>query len=228
MLYNIIQKERGTFLKNERQLGGIIAIILIAILVVVGLNIISNIQISLDKDVQLLVISGIIIIMVALIFALRVKSVNMDSHHKVQALALVGLTTIAIISLTVALSKNDSTTFIAVASAAAGGIAGFIAHKTIPDNKTVLPPLKNESVTVGNTLKLILGGMSTAGYGLTYTMSSSPDLPVSAKLNPISGEFMWKPEPGEDKEYDVTFKVTDTQGGTDSRTMKIKVEPKEG
>ncbi len=224
-------------MKNEGQFGILIISLIITILIIVGfvLYIISNIQISWDKDVQILVVVGIILIVIALIFAWRVRSVNMDDHHKVQALALVGLTAIAITSLTVALNKDDLASFIAVASAAAGGIAGFIAHKAIEDNKTILSPLKDEYVELDNNLKFTLKGISTAGYALTYSMSASPNIPEGedAKLNPISGEFSWTPKielkPDEEKkEYTMTFKVTDSQGNTDSRVMKITVINKRG
>lgn len=218
-------------MKNEWHLVivGIIIIIVSAILYLI----ISSIKIPLDKDVQLLVISGIIIISVALIIAWKVRSVNMLSHHKIQALALMGLTSIAIVALIVALGNGDRTAFIAVASAAAGGIAGFLAHKAIEDNQTVLSPLKDEYVKQDEPLKFTLKGISTAGYALTYSMSASPNIPEgeNAKLNPISGEFSWTPkielkQDEEKKECIMTFRVTDSQGNTDSRVMKITVNKK--
>lgn len=174
---------------------------------------------------QIVIIMGAVIIILAIIFTLRGQRVNIRSHHKIQAVALSGLTLIAVVALIGALSfKDNLASFIAVASTAAGGIAGFVGHKLTTPNRTVLFPIKDILVRVGDPLNFSVAGISTAGYNLNYAISSKPELPEKAKFNGITGEFSWTPE--KEGEYNVTFTVTDGQGGTDSRTIKITVEKK--
>jgi hypothetical protein len=196
-------------------IGGVILIVLACIWFISG------------QSEQLLIIGGIILIVLALIWAMSGKKINMRSHHKIQSLALLGLTAIALIALIMGRLNNDPSTFIAVASAAVGGIAGFISHKVTSPNKTVLLPLTDQEIKVNKLLRFIVTGYSTANYNLNYSMSSTgtPALPSTATLNEISGEFNFTPGPDEVNEYNLTFTVSDGQGGTDSRSIKIIVKP---
>ncbi len=58
-------------------------------------------------------------------------------------------------------------------------------------------------------------------------MTSTPALPDTAKLNELSGEFKFTPPAdAEANTYNVIFTVTDGQGTSDSRSVKIIVVPK--
>jgi hypothetical protein len=181
----------------------------------------------LSEATEIAIIIGAIIIILAMILVLRGQRINMRSHHKIQAVALAGLTLIAVVALVGGLFfKDNLASFIAVASTAAGGIAGFVGHKLTTPNRTILFPIKDILVRVGDPLNFSVAGISTAGYNLNYAISSKPELPEEAKFNGITGEFSWTPKAGDEREYNVTFTVTDGQGGTDSRTIKITVEKK--
>ena len=195
-------------------IGGIVLILL------------AYMSINTGQNPQILIIGGVILIVLASIWAMRGKKFNMRSHHKIQIVALLGLTSIALIAVVLAKlnNVNDSSTFIAVASAAVGGIAGFMSHKVTTPNKTVLLPILNQEAVVGSPLKFIVTGFSTANYNLNYKMSSQPTLPSSATLNETSGEFNYTPVKGEENEYHITFTVSDGLSGSDSRTIIINVK----
>lgn len=178
-----------------------------------------------ETVIQFLIILGIIFVIVFAIWTLRKQPIHMKSHHKIQAIALLGLTSVAVIALAVAVIFKDAQSFAAVASAAVGGIAGFISHKETMKNKTLLFPLKDVfNAVAGAPLEFSIAGLSTAGYNLNYMMSSSPTLPDSAKFNNVTGEFSWAPIAEDKGDYDVSFTVTDGMGGSDTRTTKIKVQ----
>ena len=147
----------------------------------------------------------------------------MSGHHKIHAIALTGLTLVAVVALIASLSFKDAG-LVAVASAAVGGIAGFISHRTTLPNRTILFPLEKQEAEVNKPLEFTVAGISTAGFNLNYS-KSSPDLPDTANLNPVSGKFVWTPsKEDKGKSYNVTFTVSDGHGGTDSRTIEIKVK----
>lgn len=172
---------------------------------------------------QYLIITGTIAIIIVAIWILRRQHINMRSHHKIQAIALMGLTLVAVVALIASLSFKDNG-LVAVASAAVGGIAGFISHKATLPNRTILFPLEDKEARVNKPLEFTVAGISTAGFNLNYS-KSSPDLPDTANLNSISGKFVWTPSKGDvGKSYNVTFTVSDGRGGTDSRTIIIKVK----
>lgn len=184
---------------------------------------------------QYLIIGGTIVIILAAIVVFRNKHIQMKSHHKIQAIGLFGLTLIALVALIATLSFNQEfASLIAVASAAVGGIGGFLSHKTTTPNRTLLSPIEDKITHNEKPLIFSVAGISTAGYNLNYSMSFNPplleDLPEDKKpkLNSTTGEFSWTPqikfeEKENQKTYNVIFTVTDGMGGTDSRDMKIQV-----
>jgi|GEM_PF-6033575 len=106
----------------------------------------------LNEISQYLIIAGTIAIIITAIWALRRQHINMRSHHKIQAIALTGLTLVAIVALIASLSFKDNS-FVAVASAAVGGIAIFISHRTTLPNKTILFPLEDTEAEVNKPLE---------------------------------------------------------------------------
>ena len=180
------------------------------------------------QNLQILVIGGSILIILATIWAFGGKKISMKSHHKIQVVGLLGLTSIAIIALVLAIlyhqEEKITTAVIAIASTAVGGIAGFLAHKTSLPNRTVLLPISDQTIIAGNELKFTVNGQSSANYNLKYTMTSTPALPDTAELNELSGEFKFTPPAdAEASTYNVVFTVTDGQGTSDSRSVKIIV-----
>jgi len=95
---------------------------------------------------------GTIAIIITAIWVLRKRNINMRGHHKIQAIALTGLTLVAIVALIASLSFKDNG-LIAVASAAVGGIAIFISHRTTLPNKTILFPLEDTEAEVNKPLE---------------------------------------------------------------------------
>jgi len=176
----------------------------------------------LEQYVEILIIIGAILVLVTAIFAWKVQSLNMRSRHKVQALGLIGLTAVALIAIIVSIGFSEKMEgLIGVASAAVGGIAGFIGHRMGTPNRTVMFPLEDQLTSVGKTLEFTVAGISTANYNLNYTMINGP---ASANLDSLSGKFSWTPTEEDDKEYNVTFTVNDSMGGSDSRAIKITVQ----
>jgi hypothetical protein len=183
------------------------------------------------QKLQILLLGGTIIIILATIWAFGGKKISMKSHHKIQVVGLLGLTSVAIIALILAIlyhqEEKITTAIIAIASTAVGGIAGFLTHKTTLPNRTVLLPISDQTIIAGNELKFNVNGQSSANYNLKYTMTSTPALPDTAKLNELSGEFKFTPPAdAEANTYNVIFTVTDGQGTSDSRSVKIIVVPK--
>jgi hypothetical protein len=182
-----------------------------------------------EQRLQILLAGGTILIILATIWAFGGKKISMKSHHKIQVVGLLGLTSVAIIALILAIlyhqEEKITTAIIAIASTAVGGIAGFLTHKTTLPNRTVLFPISDpQSVVAGNELKFTLNGQSSANYNLKYTMTSTPELPDTAELNELSGEFKFTPPPdAEANTYNAVFTVTDGQGTSDSRSVKIIV-----
>lgn len=58
------------------------------------------------------------------------------------------------------------------------------------------------------------------GDTLTYSVSG---LPGNASLNSTTGEFSWTPTSTQSGDYTATFTVNDGNGGTDTKTLPIKV-----
>ncbi|MDO8870899.1 MAG: hypothetical protein Q7V10_09165 [Methanobacteriaceae archaeon] len=95
--------------------------------------------------IQVLIILGAVGILSYLIKPIFKNRVNMRSHHKIQAIGLLGLTTVAVVALVVSigLTDNNYTVLVGVASAAVGALGGFLAHKDPTANKTALFALEN-------------------------------------------------------------------------------------
>ncbi len=185
---------------------------------------------------QILIVIGIIIIIMYAIKTFLGTKVNMDDHHKIQAISIIGLSLIAIIALILVAVGKNSDNLITLAGVAIGGIAGFIAHKAGGTGKTALLSPNDLEVTVGESLEFVLEGISTEGNNLNYNVLSEPPLPDTVDFNVITGKFSWAPTENDldkvedgfkEKEYMVTFKVSDGMGGSDSKTIKITVKPKE-
>lgn len=218
--------KNGTNMKLDKDVQFlIIGSFLLVSLVVIGLKS--------GQKLQILIIDGIILVLLATIWTFGGKKLSMKSHHKIQVVGLLGLTSIAIIALILVaiLYYKDTevtTAIIAIASTAVGGIAGFITHKVTLPNRTVLLPISDpQTVVADKELKFTLNGQSSANYNLKYTMISTPELPETAELDDLSGEFKFKPSvDAEANTYNVVFTVTDGQGTSDSRSVKIIVVPK--
>lgn len=186
--------------------------------------------------IQLLIVTGAIIIIIYAISVFLKTKVNMDDHHKIQAISIVGLVLIAITALILVAFGENSENLITLTGVAIGGIAGFIAHKAGGTGKTALLSPNDREVIVEDSLEFVLEGISTEGNNLNYNVSSDPILPDTVDFNVITGKFSWIPTEDDvdkdngnliAKEYQVTFMVSDGMGGSDSKTIKITVKPKE-
>ena len=115
-----------------------------------------------DFWIQVLIILGAVGILGYLIKSIFKNRVNMRSHHKIQAIGLLGLTTVAVVALVVSiftgLTDKNYTVLVGVASAAVGAIGGFLAHKDPTANKTALFALENQYGGVGKPLKFTVAG----------------------------------------------------------------------
>ena len=83
----------------------------------------------------------------------------------------------------------------------------------------VLAVIGDQRVAEGGTLRLELGASDADGDDLTYSVSGHP--PASSLSE---NTFTWDPTHEQAGEYEVTFTVSDGQGGTDSETITITVE----
>jgi hypothetical protein len=171
--------------------------------------------------IGVLLILGGITIGLFVIWSILKPSWNMDSHDKIQTIAILGLTSIAIVALIIGIFTNDNTNIITLAGVAVGGIAGFISQKSNQTNTTSLFSPGDKNAVVGTPLNFVLNAINTAGNILNYSMS--PTLPDGATLDSATGTFQWTPKSGDENEYSVTFTATDGKGGSDTKTIKIKV-----
>jgi beta propeller repeat protein len=71
----------------------------------------------------------------------------------------------------------------------------------------------------GGTLHFWVKGINS-GDTPTYSMTGLPD---NASLNSTTGEFSWTPNSTQSGSYTATFTVDDGNGGTDTKTLPIKV-----
>ena len=112
--------------------------------------------------IHVLIILGTVGILGYLIKSIFKNKVNMRSHHKIQAIDLLGLTTVTVVALVVSigLTDNNYTVLVGVASAAVGAIGGFLAHKDPTANKTALFALENQYGGVGKPLKFTVAAIS--------------------------------------------------------------------
>ena len=153
-----------------------------------------------------------------------------NDHEKVVAIAIVSLSTVAIVALItfIASGKNTATfaALIGVAGAAVGGIAGFISHNgTNPTNVnkdlTLVSP-GDQHIKSSQTLSFSLKANNPDGYILTYEMV--PTI-LNAKLDPSIGAFSWNTKENDIKTYNITFLVTDGHGNSDSKNINITITP---
>lgn len=209
---------------TNRKIDKDVQVLIIGSLLLLSL---AGIWLKSGENLQILLVGGTILIILATIWTFGGKKISMKSHHKIQVVGLLGLTSTAIIALVLAIiyykDTSITTAIIAIASTAVGGIAGFISHKVTLPNRTVLLPISDpQTVIAGKELTITLNGQSSANYNLKYSMISTPQLPVTAKLDELSGEFKFKPsKDAAADEYNVVFTVTDAQGASDSRSVKI-------
>jgi hypothetical protein len=125
---------------------------------------------------------------------------------------------------------------IALAATAIGAVAGFITHKvsdqTNGTNGTSDPILDSPnvpSVYVQGKVNIPLNASSPNSYKLTYLMDMQPDPDPDGKasIDPHTGAFSWCPTVNdENKSFNVTFVVTDDHGGSASKIINLKVNPK--
>ena len=79
--------------------------------------------------------------------------------------------------------------------------------------------IRNQQVAEGSSLRIELSASDADGDDLTYSVSGHP--PGSSLSE---STFSWSPTHEQAGEYEVTFTVSDGQGGTDSETITITVE----
>ncbi|MEZ6124883.1 MAG: putative Ig domain-containing protein [Planctomycetaceae bacterium] len=83
-------------------------------------------------------------------------------------------------------------------------------------------PISNQTGVVGDLLELTLTASDPNGDTLTYSLVTT-DLPGAASVHPSTGVFSWTPAeagPG----FDVTVRVTDSSGLSDTATFTVTVE----
>lgn len=83
-----------------------------------------------------------------------------------------------------------------------------------------LRPLSGRSPHVGDRVGLSLLGTDRDSDPLTYSATS---LPAGANFNTATGKFGWKPTNAQVGHHDITFRVTDTGGLFQERTVRIWV-----
>ena len=83
----------------------------------------------------------------------------------------------------------------------------------------VLAAVGDQGVAEGGTLRIELSASDADGDDLTYSVSGHP--PGSSLSE---NTFRWDPTHEQAGAYEVTFTVSDEQGGTDSETITITVE----
>ncbi|MGE5314944.1 MAG: putative Ig domain-containing protein [Acidobacteriota bacterium] len=89
--------------------------------------------------------------------------------------------------------------------------------------KPVIQKVSAQSVTEGDTLRFTIFGSDAYGEKVTYTATS---LPAGAKLDTITGGFVWAPAVGAAGKYAVLFKASDPTGLFDTTTVFITVTAK--
>ena len=82
----------------------------------------------------------------------------------------------------------------------------------------VLTSIGNQTVDEGQTLTLILSGTDPDGDPLSY---SAAGIPLGASL--ADSGFTWTPGFDQAGTYEVTFRVSDGQGGTDEDVISVRV-----
>ena len=97
---------------------------------------------------------------------------------------------------------------------------------TEPQNTTpVLASIGNQSVNIGNELKLRLTGTDTDPSDSLRFMVTPLPLSENMTFNSQTGEFFFKPRVHQAGTYNLTFEVTDKLGARDSEDIVITVNP---
>ncbi|MFH1414320.1 MAG: PKD domain-containing protein, partial [Candidatus Omnitrophota bacterium] len=84
----------------------------------------------------------------------------------------------------------------------------------------VLSAIGNKSVDENATLSFVLSASDADSDTLIY---SAADMPIGATLNSSTGAFSWIPSYTQSGSYNVTFNVSDGNGGIDSEEITITV-----
>ena len=81
----------------------------------------------------------------------------------------------------------------------------------------------NKAIDESSELSFIIAAFDADSDTMTYSVSNLPD---SAIFDPTTRIFSWTPTYSQSGTYNVTFTVTDSNGGSDSETVTITVNDK--
>jgi len=91
----------------------------------------------------------------------------------------------------------------------------------------VLPPVSNQTIQKGQTLRLRVTATDPDNDPITYSANS---LPTGATIDPVSGLFSWTPDASQGGAYTITFLATDARRMSSSTATIINVigAPRDG
>jgi endonuclease G, mitochondrial len=87
-----------------------------------------------------------------------------------------------------------------------------------------LSPIGNKSVVPGDTLNFTATASDVDFPADTLTFSLAGTIPAGASINPLSGEFSWKPEDSQYGQHSLTVQATDAGGLYSQQTFTVSVE----
>ena len=85
----------------------------------------------------------------------------------------------------------------------------------------MLNPIGSQSVNEGATLLFTATATDGDGDSLTFSLVGSP--PTGASINSTTGAFSWTPTERQDGDSSITVRVSDGNGGTDSKAVTVTV-----
>ncbi|MBT5873663.1 MAG: tandem-95 repeat protein, partial [Candidatus Latescibacteria bacterium] len=94
-----------------------------------------------------------------------------------------------------------------------------VAESSSSNSGPILASVGSKSVVAGSSLSIILSASDVDGDALSYSVSGNP---AGSSLSGTT--FSWTPESGDVGTHNVTFSVSDGNGGSDSEVVQITVE----
>ena len=95
---------------------------------------------------------------------------------------------------------------------------------TVPANRAPdLASIGDQTVALGSGLGLELSASDPEGEAVSFGVSPLPLMP-NASLNTMTGSFVFTPDAAQVGSFELTFLVSDGEGGTASETVTITVE----
>jgi len=82
-----------------------------------------------------------------------------------------------------------------------------------------LAPLVQRTIREGDTLRLRLTASDADGDAVTF---ASPNLPIGAQLDPLTGQFVWTPRYDQHGDYQIEFTANDGNGSS-QQTLNVEV-----